>query len=69
MGRLGQLNRSEHAIAVYDEVVSRFRERKELPLAEQVAAAELGIILTIANTEGTAQARERARQFVEKSSS
>ncbi|MDO8333234.1 MAG: tetratricopeptide repeat protein, partial [Nitrosomonas sp.] len=38
---LGQLERSEEAIAVYDEVVKRFGESTELSLREQVAKALL----------------------------
>ena len=36
---LGALDRSEEAIEVYDQVVARYGERDELPLAEQVASA------------------------------
>ncbi|MDZ7305400.1 MAG: SIR2 family protein, partial [candidate division KSB1 bacterium] len=36
---LGQLNRSEEALAAYDEVLRRFGEATELPLREQVARA------------------------------
>ena len=39
--RLGALGRSEDAVAVYDEVVARFRTREEVALAEQVAKAHL----------------------------
>ena len=36
---LGSLGRGEDAIAVYDEVISRFGDAEELPLREQVARA------------------------------
>ncbi len=36
---LGQLDKSEEAIAVYDQVVERFGESVDLPLREQVAKA------------------------------
>ncbi|MDZ7297569.1 MAG: hypothetical protein ONB50_06240, partial [candidate division KSB1 bacterium] len=36
---LGQLKRSEEALAAYDEVLRRFGEATELPLREQVATA------------------------------
>jgi NADP-dependent 3-hydroxy acid dehydrogenase YdfG len=36
---LGQLGRGDEALAVYEQVVRRFGERDELPLAEQTALA------------------------------
>lgn len=36
---LGSLGRGEDAIAVYDDVISRFGDAEELPLREQVASA------------------------------
>ena len=45
---LGQLGRSEEAIAVYDDVVGRFGTATELPLREKVARALVnkGVTLT-----------------------
>ena len=47
--RLGVLGRSEAAIAVYDEVVTRYGTREEAVLAEQVAMALVNKGVTLGN--------------------
>jgi tetratricopeptide (TPR) repeat protein len=49
--KLGELGRSEEAIEVYGQVVARYGDRPEAPLAEQVARA-LGALSLILGEAG-----------------
>jgi TolA-binding protein len=42
-GRLGELDRAEEAVAVYDEVVARYGDATEPALREQVAIARTAL--------------------------